>query len=106
MHTARFSACWLYPVVSGGGVSAQGVCLLGGLYPSMQWGTHPPPCEQNDWQIGVNTLPCPKLSLRAVIMQLNWFGDTHLQLYFNILKEVIRLAITDVRLQLPVNVPN
>ena len=25
------------------------------------------PCEQNDWQTGVKTLPCPKLRLRAVI---------------------------------------
>ena len=24
-------------------------------------------CEQNDWQTGVKTLPCPKLRLRAVI---------------------------------------
>ena len=35
--------------------------------------THPPftsppptPCEQNDWQTGVKTLPCPKLRLGAV----------------------------------------
>ena len=28
------------------------------------FGSH---CEQNDWQTGVKTLPCPKLHLRAVI---------------------------------------
>ena len=28
-----------------------------------------PPCEQNDWQIGVKTLPFPKLRLRAVKSQ-------------------------------------
>ena len=27
----------------------------------------PSPCERNDWQTGVKTLPCPKLCLRAVI---------------------------------------
>ena len=27
---------------------------------------HPVPCEQNESQTGVKTLPCPKLRLRAV----------------------------------------
>ena len=33
-------------------------------------GRHPRPCEQNDWQTSVKTLPCPKPRLRVVI---KWF---------------------------------
>ena len=29
---------------------------------------HYTPCEQNDWQTGVEKLPCPKLRLRAVLI--------------------------------------
>ena len=39
------SACWPYPSMHcAGGVSARWVSARGrGVYPSMQWGRHPPP---------------------------------------------------------------
>ena len=65
-------AYWPYPVVLGEGV------LPNALWMQTPW-CRPrwscdlccmlrsqPPCEQNDWQTGVKTLPCPKLRLRAV----------------------------------------
>ena len=39
MRTARLLT--VSSSIMGGG------CLPRGLYPSMQWGRHPPPCEQN-----------------------------------------------------------
>ena len=54
------------------GLSARGRCLPRGVVST--WGgvclggCRPPPCEQNDWQTVVKTLPCPKLSLRTVKM--------------------------------------
>ena len=35
----------------GEGVCSGGVCSGGVWYPSMHWGRHPPPCEQNDRQV-------------------------------------------------------
>ena len=58
MHTARFSWCLV-----GKGVCLGGVRLGGGGACPRRAG-----CEQNDWQTGVKTLPCPKLRLQAVKM--------------------------------------
>ena len=65
MRTARFSCrLWVVGGMSARGVSAQGRCT-------------PPPFEQNDWQIGVKALPCPKLRLRAVTNCADFRSDEH-----------------------------
>ena len=55
MRAARFS-----------GYFGGGMCLPGGGVCPEEGG----PCEQNDWQTGVKTLPCPKLRLRAVMINM------------------------------------
>ena len=50
--------------MSAKGVSAYRIVCPGGVHPHCMLGYTP---EQNDWQTGVKTLPCPKLRLRAVM---------------------------------------
>ena len=75
MHSSRMRTARLLSIshsIRRGGLSALGgvspghVCMGGvcrGVYPSMQWGRHPPPVNMT----GVKTLPCPKLCLQSVI---------------------------------------
>ena len=65
--SAPGGGCLLWAVCSRGGVCSQGrgCLLLGGVvcsrgvYPSMYWGRHPPPCGQNSWHTLVKILPWP-----------------------------------------------
>ena len=50
--------------------SAQGVCI-----PACNGADTSSSCEQNDRQIGVKTLPCPKLCLWVVKIVKFWSGD-------------------------------
>ena len=64
------TACLLTGGAVRGGGTVQGVggAVQGGVVLSITGSDIiNPPCEQNDWQTGVKTLPCPKLHLRAVI---------------------------------------
>ena len=90
MRTTRFSWHLRGGVCQGGlpgGVYLGGVCLWGGLFAygvSAYGGCFPrgcaPPCEQNDWQTGVKTLPCPKLRLRAAMtLTVNLHGNNKFQ---------------------------
>ena len=45
---------------------------VGGVAANNRKWHHNTLCEQNDWQTGVKTLPCPKLNVRMVI-KWKWF---------------------------------